>query len=299
MRKDTVLFLTWLFLTCAFVGAGVGAQDMPLSQVLIEGEGWELVSEGHKFTEGPAVDAMGNVFFTDVPSGKIYKIDLAGEVTTFVEESHRTSGLIFGPHGKLYGCRRGMKQIVAYNESGEAEIIAEDVDGNDLVVTRAGGVYFTEPTTQQVWYIDPTGEKRPVDKGIEKPNGVILWPDQKTLVVADTAGAHLWAFRIQDDGGLMYRQPYYTMRPTRGKTASGADGMTVDNRGRLYVATYAGLQMFDPTGRISGVILNPQNKRLTNVVFGGPKLDTLYVTCTDKVYRRKTQATGVRYFEGK
>jgi sugar lactone lactonase YvrE len=65
----------------------------------------------------------------------------------------------------------------------------------------------------------------------------------------------------------------------------------------LYVATYAGLQMFDSTGRISGVILSPQNKRLTNVVFGGPNLDTLYVTCTDKVYRRKTQATGVRFFE--
>ena len=75
--------------------------------------------------------------------------------------------------------------------------------------------------------------------------------------------------------------------------------MTVDSRGRLYVATYAGLQVFDTQGRISGVILSPQSKRLTNVVFGGPKLDTLYVTCTDKVYRRKTQATGIRFFDQK
>ena len=75
--------------------------------------------------------------------------------------------------------------------------------------------------------------------------------------------------------------------------------MTVDTRGRLYVATHAGLQMFDSTGRISGVILSPQNKRLSNVVFGGDKLDTLYVTCTDKIYRRKTKATGTRYFDVK
>ena len=288
-----------ILLASLFLSAAVRAQDMPLSQVLIEGEGWELVSQGHQYTEGPAVDAQGNVFFTDVPASKIYKIDLEGNVTTLVEDSGHTGGLMFGPGGKLYGGRRETKQIVAFDEQGEASIIAEDVEGNDLVVTREGGVYFTEPSTHQVWYVDPDGEKRVVDKGIGKPNGAILWPDQKTLVVADTAGMNLWAFRIEDDGGLKYRQPYYTMRSTRGQEGSGADGMTVDTAGRLYVATHAGLQMFDSTGRISGVILSPQNKRLSNVVFGGPNLDTLYVTCTDRVYRRKTQAQGVRYFETK
>jgi len=287
-----VIVITWLLLA-----ANACCQDMPLSDILIEGEAWELVAEGYKFTEGPAVDAAGNVFFTDVPSSKIYKIALNGTVSPFVEESHRTSGLIFGPSGKLYGCRRGLKQIVAYDRDGNAEVIAEDVDGNDLVVNRQGGVYFTEPSTNQIWYIAPSGEKRVVDHGIEKPNGIILWPDQKTLVVADTAGAKLWTFRIEADGTLRYKQPYYTVRLTRGQEGSGADGMTVDTLGRLYVATYAGLQFFDTQGRISGVILNPNDKRISNVVFGGETLDTLYITCGDRVFRRKTKATGVRFFD--
>ena len=292
MTNRIVLLMTLL---CSPLPAW--CQDMPLSDILMDGEAWKLVAEGFKFTEGPAVDAAGNVFFTDVPNNKIYKIDLEGKVTPFVEESHRTSGLIFGPGGKLYGCRRGLKQIVTYDRAGNAEVLAEDIDGNDLVVNRQGDVYVTEPSTNQIWHIAPSGEKRVVDHGIEKPNGIILWPDQKTLVVADTAGANLWAFRIEADGTLRYRQPYYTMRLIRGHADSGADGMTVDSRGRLYVATYAGLQFFDTQGRISGVILNPNDKRISNVVFGGPQLDTLYITCGDRVFRRRTKATGVRFFD--
>jgi sugar lactone lactonase YvrE len=132
-----------------------------------------------------------------------------------------------------------------------------------------------------------------VDEGIEQPNGIILWPDEGTLVVADTAGPYLWTFRIEADGGLAHKQTYYTMRLEPGRRESGADGMTVDSAGRLYVATYAGLQMFDPTGRLGGVIRKPQDAFLSNVAFGGPRLDTLYVTCSDKVYSRKIKATGV------
>ena len=147
------------------------------TDILIEGETWELIAEGFKYTEGPAVDASGNVYFTDVPNNKIYKISVEGTVAPFVEESHGTSGLIFGPNGKLYGCRRGLKQIVTYDDQGIATVIAEDVDGNDLVVNREGAIYFTEPSTHQIWYIAPTGEKRVVDQGIEKPNGIILCTD--------------------------------------------------------------------------------------------------------------------------
>ncbi len=156
-------------------------------------------------------------------------------------------------------------------------------------------VYFTDPLNKKVWYVSPQGKKRVVDEGIERPNGLILWPDQGTLVVADTLGPYLWTFRVEPDGSLSHKQPYYTLRMVPGQMGSGADGMTVDAFGRLYVATHAGLQVFDPTGRMSGVILKPQNKFLSNVAFGGPNLGTLYVTCSDKVYRRPTKVRGVRY----
>jgi gluconolactonase len=278
--------------------SSAAAQDMPLSQILIEGEGWELVAEGFKFTEGPAADAEGNVFFTDVPNDNIHKIDLSGRLSVFVEQSHKTNGLMFGPGGLLYGCQNGMKRIVAYDKAGQPTTIAEEVACNDIVVTRAGGVYFTDPENKQVWYVDPQRKKRVVDSGIERPNGLILWPDQKTLVVADTAGPHLWAFRIEPDGGLTHKERYYPAATPQGRQASGADGMTVDRAGRLYVATYLGLQVFDTQGRLSGIIARPQEKFLSNAAFGGPMLDTLYVTCSDKVYRRKVKATGVRYTDG-
>lgn len=278
---------------CSILTRFGAAQDMPLSQVLIDGEDWELVAEGYRFTEGPAVDADGNVFFTDVPESKIYKIDGEGKVTLFAENTANTNGLMFGPDGRLYGCRNGEDKIVAYDRSGEVATIAEGVKSNDIVVTSDGGIYFTDPPNKQVWYIPPGGKPRVVADGFQ-PNGVILWPDEATLVVTDSNADHLWTFRVESDGSLKYKERYYLpLVIPPGKERPGSDGMTVDRAGRLYVATHAGLQMFDPTGRLGGVIAKPQNRFLSNVVFGGPKLDTLYVTCSDKVYRRKTKTAGV------
>ncbi|HTN77647.1 MAG TPA: SMP-30/gluconolactonase/LRE family protein [Pirellulaceae bacterium] len=279
------------------------AQDMPLSQVLIDGEGWQLVSEGHQFTEGPTCDKDGNVYFVDVPKSQIFKINAAdGKVALWAEDVGKISGLKFGADGRLYGAQGGKKAIVAIElkadgTPGQQTPLVEGVEPNDLVVTRENQVYFTDFSGKQVWFVDTKGNKRSVDTGIERPNGVILWPDQKTLVVADNAGPHLWTFRIEADGSLTHKAPYYTMRMVPGKRDSGGDGMTVDQAGRLYVASHAGLQVYDPTGRMSGVILKPQDKFLANVCFGGPKFDTLYVTCSDKVYKRQTKAAGVRYFE--
>lgn len=273
------------------------AQDMALSGVLIDGQGWELVADGFTFTEGPAVDLSGNLYFTDVFRSKIYRLGAQGKPEVFVDQSYATNGLMFGPDGRLYGCQNGKKRIVAYDSSGQGTPIAEDVQSNDLVVTRSGGVYFTDPENHQVWYIPPRGEKRVVDRGLGFPNGLKLWPDQGTLVVADMKGANLWAFRVEADGSLKFKQPYYTMRLPAGKTECGADGMTIDSAGRIYVATQLGLQMFDPTGRLCGVIDKPQNAWLSNAVFAGKNLDTLYVTCMNKVYKRKVKATGLRYFD--
>lgn len=273
------------------------AQDMPLSQVLLEGEDWELVGEGYQFTEAPAVSPAGDFYFADVTGNTIYRVQGGGQAEVFVADSGKTSGLMFGPDGRLFACQNGARKIVAYNSAGEATTIADDVDCNDLVVARNGDIYFTDPKHKRVWLINSAGEKRVVDEGIELPNGIILWPDQRTLVVSDTRALNLWAFRVEADGSLNYKQSYYTMQGVFGRADSGADGMTVDREGRLFVTTYAGLQVFDTQGRLSGVILKPQAKFLSNVVFAGPDLKTLYVTCTDKVFRRRVKVQGVEAFQ--
>lgn len=272
------------------------AQDLALNTVLIDGQGWEQVSEGHKFTEGPACDSTGQVYFTDIPESKIFKIDLEGKVSLFLENSQKTNGLMFGPNGKLYGCQNGAKKIVAFDSQGQAETIADGVESNDLVVTGKGSVYFTDPAAGRVWYVNSQKEKQVVAEGL-KPNGVILTPDQGTLVVTDGQEPTLWTFRVEADGKLTCKDRYYgPLRMVLGHQGTGSDGMTVDSVGRLYVTTRAGLQMFDPIGRMGGVIHKPLADRpLSNVCFGGAKRDTLYVTAGDKVFRRKTQATGVVY----
>ena len=285
-----ILLSGWLVMLLAFQAPG---QDMPITQVLIPEEGWELIAEGYKFTEGPAVDKQGNVYFTDVPESKIYKIDGRGKVSVFVENSARTNGLMFGPDGLLYGCRNGDKQIVAYKQDGTHDVVATDVNSNDIVVSAQGEIYFTDPGNRQVWYISADrNTKKVVAKGF-RPNGIIMWPGQSTVVVTDSEKPHLWTFRMEKNGDLTFPDRYYLpLQLASGRDRPGSDGMTVDNKGRLYVATYAGIQMFDPTGRLGGTVLKPQSKFLSNVVFGGEKFNYLYATCSDKVYRRKVKPTG-------
>jgi sugar lactone lactonase YvrE len=289
---NRTLLLTGLLVS---VGSISQAQDMALSGILIDGEAWQLVAEGFKFTEGPAVDGDGRVYFTDIPNSRIHRIELDGKVSVFAENSQRTNGLMFGPGGKLYGCQMGTKRVVAFDSKAQSTTVAEEIECNDLVVNSRGGIYVTEPAKNRVWYISPTREKRIVAEGF-RPNGVILWADEATLVVTDSDAPHLWTFRVDKDGNLSCKERYYhPLQMPSGRDKPGSDGMTVDAQGRLYVATAAGLQMFDPTGRLGGTILKPQPGSLSNACFGGPKLDTLYVTAGDKVFRRKTQATGVRY----
>jgi len=281
---------------CLFVPTALCAQDMPLSQVLLEDENWELISEGHGYTEGPAVDAQGQIYFSDVKRSKIYKVDLEGEVHLFVENSGRTNGLMFGADGLLYACRMGDRQIVAYKPDGTHDVIASDVDSNDIAVTESGNIYFSEPKAKRIWFI-PKGEKPQVVAEEVSLNGLILWENDETLVTTAGPDAWLWTFRIEADGSLTSQEKYY--QPLRLDTSfdiPGADGMTVDADGRVYVATRAGLQMFDPTGRMGGVILKPQQKYMSNATFGGPDLSYLYVTCSDKVYRRKTKTHGISNF---
>ena len=289
MKKSVFLLLFWF---CA--QTQLRAQDLPISQIIIEGEGWELVSQGHQFTEGPAVNEKGEVYFTDVPSSEVFKIGLDGKVSLFSNQSNRAAGLVFGADGKLYGTSIGGKAIVQFHDDGKPTAIAEGVNCNDLVVLADGHVFFTDHVGGKVWNVSPARKLTEVASGISFPNGIIAWPDQKQLVVSDMKGEHLWNFVISSDGSLKHQQPYSTMQTPVNSTESGADGMTVDKIGRVYVCTTLGIQVFDTQGRLSGILSKPQRAFLSNVTFGGAEMDYLYVTSADKVYRRKLNTTGVR-----
>ena len=265
---------------------------LPSAQVLLEGEDWQLVSQGHGFTEGPAVNERGEVFFTDLASNRIHKVALDGKVTVFAENTGGANGLMFGPDSRLYAASNGKKAIVAYDEDGTAQPAVESVESNDLAVGTEGG-YWTDPSNKRVYYANQSLAFKVVDTGIPYPNGVCFSADQTLLFVSDTRGQYVFSFQVQSNGDLLHKQPYFHLHIPAGKTDSGADGMTVDTQGRLYVATHMGVQVSDQPGRVNFIIAKPQNKWLSNVVFGGPELNTLFVTCADKVYKRRTKAKGV------
>ncbi len=296
MTREIVTLALTVITLCIDSRRRVDAQDMPLTQVLIDGEDWMLLADGFKFTEGPAADADGNVYFSDIPNSRIHRIDVEGNVTVFAEDTAKTNGLMFGAGGVLFGCRNGDKKIVAYRPDGSFETIANDVECNDLVVASDGSIWFTDPANSRVWYISPDRQKRVVAGGF-RPNGVILSARQGSLVVTDSEQPHLWTFCVELDGSLSHGDRYYMpLQLLPGRDKAGSDGMTVDDRGRLYVATHAGIQMFDPTGRLGGTIAKPQNRFLSNICFGGEGFGYLYATCSDKVYRRKVKPTGTPYF---
>lgn len=269
-----------------------GASRQPVATaILLPGQEWQLVSSGHGFTEGPAANAQGEVFFTDIPKNRIHKIALDGKVSVFAEDTGGANGLMFGEDGRLYACANTRRAIVAYDDQGQAETLVADVESNDLVVLRGHG-YFTDPSHHQIWHVDGNLEKKVVDTGLSFPNGIIASPDQSLLYVADTKDRFIYSFAIQPDGMLAHKQRFFHLRRGDADADAGADGLAVDTTGRLYVATRLGIQVCDPVGRVNAILDRPGAGWLSNVKFGGPAMDELYVTCQDKVFKRKTRVKG-------
>jgi gluconolactonase len=270
-----------------------GNSKQDVYQTLIAGEDWQLVSEGHRHTDGPAVNDKGELFFSDPANDRIHKVGLDGKVTVFAENTNGANGMMFGPDGRLYAGATRSKQIVAYDPAGSSQVIAADVTVNDLAVNVKGDMYFTDSAAKRVWFLPKAGKPRIVDEGIEYPNGVLFSPDQTLLYVSDYAAQLSWAFQIQPDGSLTHKQRYFYVHMPDAATRSGADGMTVDADGRVYIATSMGVQVFDQIGKCHAIIPAPFQASLSNVEFGGANLDELYITSGDKVYKRKTKVKGV------
>jgi enterochelin esterase-like enzyme/sugar lactone lactonase YvrE len=279
------------------IQAGQPSRLPVANAVLMPGEDWTLVSQGHRFTEGLAVTDKGEVFFVEIPGEQIYKVGLDGKVTLFKDKSGRVSGLRMGPDGRLYAAQGGTKRIVAYDVRTAAEtIIADDIGSNDLAIGKNGDIYVTDFANRQVWLVKPSGEKRVVDTGLLKPNGVTLSPDQTLLLVADSGSQFVYSYQIQPDGSLAHKQSFYHLHLVEGAPESAADGIAVDRNGTLYVTSRIGLQIADQAGKVNSILNKPQAGPLSNVVFGGPNFDELYVTIGDKVYKRKVRTQGVLNF---
>lgn len=277
------------------------ASSPSLRSILIPGEEWQLVAEGYKFTEGPAVNAQGEVFYNDVPGSKTYRIGFDGKLSVFLADSKKGDGQAFGPDGRLYAVAGAEEKIIAYDANGQATVIADGFRGNDLVVLNSGSIYVTHPgwngtDPSKIWHINPKGEKKVVDTGLRFSNGITVSPDQTLLYVDDSRTHWVYSYQIQADGSLKHKQRYYHLHVPDTADDSGADGMRVDREGRLYVATRMGLQVCDQAGRVNCIIPTP-NGKVSNLCFGGENFDVIFATCGDKVYKRKTLVKGFASFQ--
>jgi len=271
-----------------------------LRELLIPGEEWQVASQGHQFTDAPAVNARGDVCFSDIPSSRLFKI-VDGQVDVLFPGSHRASGAAFGPDGKLYLTGMASNHVLVCDLASKTDrVLAGGIQGNDLVVRHDGSVYVTEPVDGgtkpgKVWLIPPSGVKRVVDTGLKLPNGITLSPDQSLLYVDDMRSHWIYSYQILPDGSLTNKQRYFHLHSPDTADDSGADGMRCDRDGRVYVATRLGVQICDQAGRVNCILPTP-NGRVANLSFGGAGFDLLYCTCGDTVFKRRLRVKGALPF---
>jgi sugar lactone lactonase YvrE len=284
--------MRWVWWVAAWLVAvgPAGAQDMPLTQILLPGAGWHAVEGDWKSVAALAADRDGNIYLADPKGKQAVRLAAAGGKPEVVYRGEIVHGLGVGPGGLVFVCQPEEKRLVALGP--EKKVLADDLAVQDVAVTAAGDCYCTVPSEKAVYLVTRDGTRRRVDVGIAAPAGIALWADQATLVVGNADGTHLYAFRVGSDGSLDAKEGYYTLRVPPGR-GSGVAGLTIDTA-RLYAATREGVQVFDPTGRVSGVLLKPLPEPVTAVAFGGAEGDRLYIGCGDKLFVRKTKAKGLR-----
>ncbi len=281
----------WWYAAAFLLAGQAAAQDMPLTQVLLPGEGWQAVEGDWQSVGGLAADREGNVYIVD-PNGKqVRRLPAGGGKAETAYKGEVGRGLGIGPGGVPFLYQPDEKRLVALGP--EKKVLAEVPPVQDVAVTREGNCYVTVPSEKAVYLIRFDGTKQRVDAGIAAPSGIALWNDQGTLVVGDADGKRLYAFRIERDGSLTAKEGYYTLRVRPGQ-ASGVAGLTTDSDRRLYAATREGVQVFDPTGRLCGVLLTPLPEAVTAVALGGAAGDRLYIACGGKLFVRKTKARAFR-----
>lgn len=297
-----ILFLTAL--ASALVSAQACAQE-PIPGIGPRGEPVKRHT-GFKFTEGPAADKDGNVYFTDIPNNRIHKSSVDGTLSTFLEDSQATNGLMFDAAGRLLGCQGKLRRLVAIDVSSKkiTELAGDMNVPNDLVIDKTGGVYVTDPDIKSVHYVPREGNSGGKGEGkakkiitdLPRPNGVLLSPDEKTLYVLPSGSAKVMAYPIESPGSIGPGKVFFTLAENpKNPGRPGGDGLTVDSRGNLYLTrpSMKMIQVVDPAGKELGRIPLPEEP--SNCTFGGADMKTLFVTAQTSLYTIPMDAVGHRF----
>ncbi len=277
------------------------SKNVFLNDLLIPGEDWELVGQGYQFTEGTAANDKGEVFYQDIPASKTYKVGLDGKLVMLNIDAKKANGTCFGANGKRYTVSMGTMKLLVYDKNEKETLLADDIAGNDLVIAKNGNIYITSPATAdkpgKLYLIRTNGEKLIVDEGIKYPNGITLSPDQTQAYVTESASHWVWVFKIKKDGTLTYKQRYGWLHVPDTKENAWSDGLKCDTAGRIFVTSNLGIQVLDQLGRVNAILPTPPaNGQTSNLCFGGPEFNILYVSSGDKVYRRKLKTKGANTF---
>ncbi|HNR41310.1 MAG TPA: SMP-30/gluconolactonase/LRE family protein [Bacteroidales bacterium] len=279
------------------------SQVSGLSSIILAGAKPEKLSGEFAFTEGPASDPRGNVYFTDQPNDRIMKWSTDDILSVFMQPSGRSNGMYFDRQGFLWSCADEKNEIWKIStENKKTEIISVRFNGkpmngpNDLWVAPDGGVYFTDPFYRRTWwdhssmpqekecvyYLSPDRKTLiSVADDLGRPNGIVGTPDGKILYVADIENNQTWSYTIKSDGTLSDKKLFCGL---------GSDGMTIDRKGNIYL-TGKGVSVFDKRGRLIGNIEIPENWT-ANVCFGGKDHRSLFITASKSLYRLKTKMKG-------
>ena len=309
-QQGTAVFpqaMRWLWKDYPKPVAKGSSKNQFLTDILVDNNDWELVGEGYSFTEGIIANASGEVFFQDIPNAKTYKIGLDGKVVLLPFDSKRASGTTFKENGDMITITSGwggypVKQVISYDTKLNAKILIDSLVGNDILIAKNGNIYLTQPDGREkpskIYLVKPNGEKLVVDEGIKFANGLCLSPDQTQLYVTESASHWVWVFQIQPDGKVFHKQRFGWLHVRDSDENAWSDGLKCDREGRVYVTSLTGVQVLDQLGRVNTILPVPKTKgQVSNLCFGGKDFDTLYITCVDKIFKRKTKVRGANTFE--
>lgn len=284
-----------------------------IPDVIAEGAKIQFLDEGYQGTEGPIALPDGSVVFTETRRNRLMRVDQDGNGSRWLFNTNGANGLAFDSEGRLIAVQTvpGETAVSVIYPAGQEEVLSDNYQGqpygrpNDLVVDEKGGVYFTDPGPNAepgapppplpaaVYYIPAGGEAIQVATGITRPNGIQLSPDERTLYVNDSRGEYMIAFDVQPDGTLQNRRNfarYVGVQGEGGEMRSGADGLAVDNEGRVYTTSNAGLDVFNPQGEHLGTI--PVSRRPQNLAFSGQDKRMLYIVGRGATFRVQMLAQG-------